>query len=252
MPFTLSHYLLISLILFASSILQGAVGFASGLFGIPLLMMTGVSLPEAVAVSLVASAAQNCIAAWQLRRLIDFPLALRPIIVRLATLPLGVLALYAIGKGNKDLASQVVGCVVLAIITIQRIWQVQPQPKIAEVWEWLAFGLGGFLLGLCGMGGPAMALWVLAHDWPMDRARAFLYYIFVTGIPVQAFLLWLAFGNDVLHAMLLGLAVFPAVLIGLYAGLYVGRLIPDRVLRNLSLAILAVIAISAIASPYLK
>lgn len=248
----LSHYLLISLILFASSILQGAVGFASGLFGIPLLMLTGVSLPEAVAMSLVASAAQNCIAAWQLRRLIDFRLALRPIIVRLATLPLGVLALYAIGQGNKDLASQIVGWIVLAIVVVQRVTRVAPQPRLHEAWEWLAFGMGGFLLGLCGMGGPAMALWVLAHDWPMDRARAFLYYIFVTGIPVQAFLLWLAFGEPILHAMLLGLTMFPAVLIGLYAGLYLGRLIPDRILRNLSLAILALIAVSAILSPYLR
>jgi uncharacterized protein len=252
MPFTLSDYLLISLILFASSILQGAVGFASGLFGIPLLMLTGISLPEAVAMSLVASAAQNCIAAWQLRRLIDFRLAMRPVIIRLATLPLGVLTLYAIGQSNKDLASQVVGCVVLGIVIVQQVWRVAPQPRSHEAWEWLAFGMGGFLLGLCGMGGPAMALWVLAHDWPMERARAFLYYIFVTGIPAQAFLLWLAFGQNVLHAMLLGVAMFPAVLIGLYAGLYVGRLIPDRVLRDLSLGILALIAISAIVSPYLK
>src|SRR5688572_14807043 len=154
MPFDLTHYLLISLILFASSILQGAVGFASGLFGIPLLMLTGISLPEAVALSLVASAAQNCIAAWQLRRLIDFRLALRPVIVRLATLPLGVLALYAIGQSNKDLASQVVGVVVLGIVAVQRIWRVAPQTRLHPAWEWLAFGLGGFLLGLCGMGGP--------------------------------------------------------------------------------------------------
>ena len=56
----LTQYLLVSLILFASSVVQGAVGFASGLFGIPLLMLTGISLPDAVAISLVAAAVQNC------------------------------------------------------------------------------------------------------------------------------------------------------------------------------------------------
>src|SRR5688572_28738143 len=164
MPFDLTHYLLISLILFASSILQGAVGFASGLFGIPLLMLTGISLPDAVAISLVASAIQNCIAAWQLRREIDVRRTLVPITIRLATLPLGVWALYAIGQENKDLASQIVGLIVLAIVGVQLAFRVQPQASLHPAWEWLAFGMGGFLLGLCGMGGPAMALWVLAHD----------------------------------------------------------------------------------------
>ena len=40
---------------------------------------------------------------------------------------------------------------------------------------------GWFLLGLCGMGGPVMVLWVLAHDWPMNKARAFLFFLFTTG-----------------------------------------------------------------------
>jgi uncharacterized protein len=252
MPFSPTQYALVSIILLASSVVQGAVGFASGLFGIPLLMLTGVSLPDAVAISLVAAAVQNCIAAWQLRREIDFRGALRPLLVRLATLPLGVLALYAVGQGNKDVASQIVGVVVLTIVVLQRTWQIQPQPRLHQAWEWLAFGMGGFLLGLCGMGGPVMALWVLAHDWPMNRARAFLYFIFVTGLPAQALLLWLAFGNRSLDAMCMGVAVLPAVLFGLYAGLYISRLIPDRVLRGVSLAILTLIALSAIVAPYLK
>jgi uncharacterized protein len=252
MPFTPTQYALVSLILFASSVVQGAVGFASGLFGIPLLMLTGVSLPEAVALSLVAAAVQNCIAAWQLRHDIDFRGTLRPLVIRLATLPLGVLVLHAVGQGSKDVASQIVGFVVLGIVLAQHVWRVRPQPQLAPAWEWLAFGMGGFLLGLCGMGGPAMALWVLAHDWPMNRARAFLYFISVTGIPAQAVLLWLAFGNAILQAMLLGLAVLPAVLVGLYAGLYLSRLIPDRVLRSLSLAVLLLIAASAIVMPYLQ
>jgi uncharacterized membrane protein YfcA len=170
----------------------------------------------------------------------------------LATLPLGVLALYAVGHGNKDIASQIVGCVVLGIVVLQRLWRVTPQPRLHPAWEWIAFGMGGFLLGLCGMGGPMMALWVLAHDWTMNRARAFLYFVFVTGLPAQAFFLWLAFGTEILRSMLLGLVMLPAVVGGLYAGLYLSRLIPDRVLRSVSFGVLALIAISAIVMPYVK
>jgi uncharacterized protein len=252
MPFTLSQYLIVSLILFASSVLQGAVGFASGLFGIPLLMLTGVSMPDAVAMSLVAAAIQNVLAAWQLRRDIDLRATVRPTIIRLAMLPLGVYVLHLIGEQHKDLANQIVGVIVLTIVATQFIANVPPQPRLHPVWEWLAFGVGGFLLGLCGMGGPPMVLWVLAHDWTMNRARAFLYFIFVLGLLPQGLLLWYAFGDNILIAMLLGLAVMPAVLAGLWIGLSVSRLTSDKFLRSLSLAVLVVIGIAALITPYLN
>jgi len=252
MPFTLSQYALVSLILFASSVLQGAVGFASGLFGIPLLMLTGISLPDAVAMSLVAAAIQNVIAAWQLRRDIDFRATVRPSLIRLALLPVGVYVLHLIGERNKDLASQLVGLIVLGIVALQFATNVQPQPRLHPLWEWLAFGLGGFLLGLCGMGGPPMVLWVLAHDWTMNRARGFLYFIFVSGLIPQALLLWYAFGETILIAMLLGLAVLPAVLVGLWLGLYVSRLMSDRLLRSLCIVTLIAIGVGSLVTPYLR
>jgi len=250
MPLTISQYLLVSLILFLSSVVQGSVGFAAGLFGIPLLMLTGISLPDAVAISIVASAAQNLVAAWQLRREIDFGLALRPSLIRLATLPLGAWILSLLAPDSKDLASQVVGVVVLAIVGVQSALRVQPQEKLHPAWEWIAFSVGGLLLGLCGMGGPPMVLWVMAHNWPMNRARAFLYFLFVTGMPPQALVMWLLFGNEILGAMLLGLVTLPAILAGLYLGLWLGRLMSDRVLRGLSWGMLVLIAISAIVMPY--
>jgi len=250
MPFDLKLYLLVSLIVLASSVVQGAVGFASGLFGTPLLMMAGLTLPEAVAVSLVAGAFQNCIAAWQLRREIDFRRALKPMLIRFAMLPAGVLALYLVGKQSNDLASQIVGVIILSIVIVQQALKTPPQPRLHPVWEWLAFGLGGFLLGLCGMGGPPMMLWALSHDWPMNRTRAFMYFIFVTGLVPHGLLLWWTFGNSILASMVLGASLLPAVLVGLYLGLYLSRLMSDRVLRATCIAVLVVIALSSIVSPY--
>lgn len=252
MPLTITAWLLVAAILLASSVLQGAVGFASGLFGIPLLMLTGIALPEAVAISLVASAVQNGTAAWQLRREIDYRGALRPMLIRFATLPLGALALWWLGSESKDTASQLVGVVVLGIVAAQWLLGTTPQQRLHPAWEWLTFSLAGFLLGLCGMGGPPMALWVLAHDWPMNRARAFLYYLFVTGLPLQALLLWVFFGRDILWAMLLGLAAVPVLFAGIYAGLALSRLIPERILRAAATTVLVLIAVSAIALPWLR
>jgi hypothetical protein len=171
-------------------------------------------------------------------------------LIRYALMPVGVLALFLIGHERKALASQLVGVIVLVIVAVQRAWRALPQERLHPAWEWLAFGLGGFLLGFCGMGGPPMVLWVLAHNWPMNRARGFLFYIFATGLVPQALLLWLFFGVEVLDAMLLAAAALPAVLAGLWFGLYLSRLVPDRVLRSLGVAILILIAVSAILTPY--
>jgi uncharacterized membrane protein YfcA len=246
----LSQFAAVCLVLFASSIVQGAVGFAAGLFGIPLLVLAGVSFPDAVAMSLVAAAPQNFIPAWQLRREIDLSLVWRPMLIRFALLPLGVLALWLVGQSSKETASQVVGVLVLAIVATQWLLRAAPRPRLHPAWEWLAFGLGGFLLGFCGMGGPPMVLWVLAHDWPMNRARAFLFFIFATGLVPQGILLWLFFGGEVLDAMLLASLAFPAVVLGLSAGLALSRLLPDWALRLASVLTLVLIAISAIAAPY--
>lgn len=251
MQFSVAEYAAVSLVLFASSVVQGAVGFAAGLFGIPLLVLSGISFPDAVAMSLVAAAPQNIIPAWQLRREIDYRGAVRPMLIRYAFMPVGVFALWLVGRENRDLASQLVGVLVLSIVAVQRAFQVEPQPRLDAIWEWLAFGMGGFLLGFCGMGGPAMVLWVLAHDWPMNRAKAFLYYIFATGLPVQALLLWLFFGTEMFRSMTLAAAAFPSVLVGLSVGLYLARLVPDRMLRRLSIGLLILIAVSAILAPYL-
>jgi uncharacterized membrane protein YfcA len=252
MSLTLTAYLLVALILLASSVLQGAVGFASGLFGTPLLMLTGIPLPEAVAISLVASAVQNCTAAWELRHEIDYRGALRPMLIRFMALPLGAAALWLVGRESKDSASQLVGVVILLVVGTQWLLSVPPQPRLHPVWEWLTFSLAGFLLGLCGMGGPPMALWVMAHDWPMSRARAFLYYLFVTGLPLQALFLWLFFGNEILWPMLLGLAMAPVMLVGVYVGLALSRAVPDSVLRTIATALLVLIAASSIALPWLR
>jgi uncharacterized membrane protein YfcA len=247
---TLQQFLAVNLILLAGSVVQGAVGFAAGLFGIPLLVLSGISFPDAVAMSLVASAIQNLLPAWKLRREIDFRRALRPMLIRYALMPLGVAVLALVGRSSKQLASQLAGGLVLAIVLVQWAWRVRPQPKLHPAWEWLAFGLGGFLLGLCGMGGPPMVLWVLAHDWPLNRAKAFLYYIFATGVIPQALLLWISFGQEILSAMLLGLAALPAVWLGLTLGMAIGQRVPDRYLRRVSLAVLVAVAISALVAPY--
>jgi uncharacterized membrane protein YfcA len=250
--FPVTLYLTVVLILLASSVVQGAVGFAGGLFGIPLLMMAGLGLAEAVSINMIASTVQNALGAWRLRHDLDWRAAVWPTIIRLITLPLGVATLYLVGNSSKDLASQVVGCIILIILAVQWLLSVPPQDSLHWSWQLWAFGFGGYLLGLCGMGGPMMVLWVMAHRWPIVRAKAFLYFIFSTGMVPQAFFLWLFFGTKLFAAMWLGVIGIPAMVVGMLIGLKIGSHLHDQMVRRLTVAVLILIAVSSIVVPLLK
>jgi len=187
-----------------------------------------------------------------LRKEIPYRVALRPSIIRLITLPPGVATLYWVGNPNNDVASQIVGCIVLLILGTQWILSVPPQDHLHWGWEIPAFGMGGFLLGLCGMGGPMMVLWVMAHRWPIVRAKAFLYFIFATGMIPHAFFLWLFFGNSLFAAFWLGIAGIPALIVGMLIGLKIASHLPDHVVRRLTIGVLVVIALSSILVPMVR
>jgi uncharacterized membrane protein YfcA len=248
----LAQYLTVFAILLASSVVQGAVGFAGGLFAIPLLILSGFSLAEAVSINMIASTVQNALGAWQLRKEIDFRAAFWPTILRFMALPLGVWCLSLVGSANESLASQTVGGIILAILAIQWLLSVPPQDKLHWGWEIGAFLGGGFLLGLCGMGGPLMVLWVMAHRWPITKAKAFLYYLFATGMIPQAFFLWLMFGNQIFLAFWLGAIAIPALVLGMLLGLKIASHLPDHVIRRLTIGILILIALSAIVTPFFQ
>ena len=238
-------------IMFASSVLQGIVGFASGLFGIPLLLLSGFTLPQSITIILFTAATQTITGSVRLRREIDLKRVWRPALIRVAALPAGIVALWWAESLNQDMIKQLIGVLLLVILVVQLALRVDPVDRLPAVWEWAAFSASGFLLGFCGMGGPPMALWVMAHDWSANRSRAFLFFVLMTGMLPQFVLLVWIFGADVYQAALLGLISIPIVLLGSAVGLRLGAEVPKQGLRRIVYVVLALIAISAIASPIL-
>ncbi|ADB16227.1 protein of unknown function DUF81 [Pirellula staleyi DSM 6068] len=249
MPDDIPSFAILAAILLVGSVLQGMIGFASALLGTPLFLLAGVTLPQAVAINLIASTVQNVTAAWKMRREIDFRGARRPALLRLVTLPLGALCLYLVGKSTSQTASIMVGLIVLTVLVVQTAVRVKPRDHWHAGWEFLTFLSSGFLLGLCGMGGPPVVLWVLAHRWEAQRSKAFLFFIFASGMLPQAICLALFFGWPIIEAMGVGLLGIPILLLGTLMGLKLGALIPAHVVRPLSTLVLAAVAISAIAWP---
>lgn len=236
----------------AACALQSMVGFGAGLFGIPLLVWSGMTLPDAITVTVVAAGVQVSWGAWRYRHEIPWRPILPLILYRFLTLPLGVAALGVVVMIGRDAVQQAVGWGLLTVVAIIQLSRVEPRERVGGSWG-AAVGLSsGFLSGLLGMGGPPIVLWVMAHDWNAHRARAALWVLSMTGIPVTLLLLGWRFGGGIADAAWVGLICIPFMLLGSLLGFrFNGRFSRVR-LRQASVALLVLIAVGSIVSPMLR
>ncbi len=246
------QWLLVGFIFFLSSLVQGAVGFAAGMVGVPLFLLCGFDLPQAVAFALISSMVSNFSGAWRLRNDFDWRLAVLPVTLRLIAQPIGVLMMFLASKEFEDFSSQIVGFTLLALLLVQRWWRIEPRDSLHPLWMWIACPLSGFLFGFCSMGGPPLVMWVMAHRWPAARMRAFLFFSFASGLLPQLLLLPLFFGSEILWSLAIGSLAIPVLLLGSQLGLQLGHHMPERQLRQLSVIVLAILGISAVLMPLIR
>jgi len=249
--YELWQYFAVAGVLLLASTIQATVGFAAGLFGIPLLLLAGFELHEAVVITMVTSSIQSVCGYVRLRRDIDPRVTIGPILIRTLTLPVGAYLLQLSGKMAQQQVQQLVGALIVVVLAVFTRWHVQPRPRLHPLWKWLAFSSSGLMAGFCGMGGPPMVLWVMAHDWTAEKSRAFLFVIFVTTILPQGTLYWILFGQQMVPPMLLGLGGVAATYAGSTIGLSLGARLPKPALKRVSHALLLLIAVTALLSPLL-
>ncbi|NOY30042.1 MAG: sulfite exporter TauE/SafE family protein [Planctomycetes bacterium] len=243
---------LVGLIMTFGSIVQGAVGFASGLIGVPLLVLCGFSLPEAATINLVATSLQNVIGAWKLREHLEPRELVLPVIVRWLALPVGVfLAASVDAYLNSAQVRQLLGAVLLAIVFGIGGLHVAPRDRLPTFWQVLAFLSSGLMMGFATIGGPPMVIYVNSLTWSVDKSRGFLFFCAATGVPLAAWMFWTQHGEKILPAALSTLVVLPMILTGLWIGLRAGHLLPKQRFRQITFALISLIALGAIASPWI-
>lgn len=240
------------LIVLAGSLLQGTVAFGFGLFSVPLLLMVGLPMPEVLAISAVCTAVQSANGVHHLRQALPWRELGISVAVRGMTMLLGIWVLSSLVTCAQAQLKFWIGFVMLLLVILQASWQPQPRPRLHPGWNLTAFLTSGFTGGLCAMGGPPLVMWVMAHDWTVERTRAFLFASFMSLVPLQLAVLYWTFGESVGRGMLVGLALSPVVLLGSWFGLRLGARFSKPVLRRLAFALLVAIALSAMAPLLLR
>lgn len=243
---------LLAVVLCLGIFVQSAAGFAAGLLIVPLLLWSGFSIPEAQISLLVATIPQNLWGVWKFRGTIRPGEVAFPAVLRLLWLPLGVGALASLESLPSVRIRQVVGGVMLAVTLAIILWRPQPRERLHAGWSLLAFSTSGFLQGLVGMGGPAMVLWVQAHDWDTRRMRAFLFTMYLIGLTPAIFVLWWFFGRRLLVPGLTATALMPLLLAVTAVGLRTGTWLGRHRLRQVTLALLLLMGLAGVCTPLLS
>ena len=251
MLYTPHQILLIALVMTFGSVIQGAVGFASGLIGVPLLVICGFSLPEAAIINLVSTSVQNFTGAWKLRDYLDIRELIYPTIARLLAIPLGTASVFWLDERITSAQSkQVVGGLLLVVVVLLWCFKVKRREWLNYYWQSLAFFSSGFLLGFASIGGAPVVLYVNSLTWGVNKSRAFLFFCSAVGQPLAMFFFWQQFRGEFWTPVCSTLVVFPAILAGLWVGLPLGSRLPQPVFRTITLGLITLTAIAAILSPY--
>lgn len=246
----LYQWMVVALVLLGASMIQSAAGFGAGLFATPLLQWLGLQLPEIISVNVALSFVQSGWGYFRLRRHLQFKSAVRPILIRILAIPIGAAALYfmneSLGAGSQVYIKPLVGLVILGIVVLQLSFRVEPRETLPAIWEWIAFGASGFLVGSFGMGGPPAVLWVQAHLWEPLKSRAYLFLIMVSSVPFHITLLYFLFPDEVVRGATIGLLGLPFVFAGVFVGMFVGKRFTRASLRVVVYVLLIAIALYAI------
>jgi uncharacterized membrane protein YfcA len=220
-------------------------GFVRGLsgFGLALLLVPALSLAvlpsEAV---VIANLLASLIGFLGLRKQVASSEKSAFVIagVALLGLPLGLAALWLIPAPIARL--------LIALIAILAFVAVLLPAKVGHVpghKETVATGLGaGVLTGFAGMPGPPVVPYYLRRGLEPAVSRASMMTVFLVT-QLSAVLLALAAGKATLREFMLGAALFPAVLIGTWAGNHAFGRVSPTAWRGIAGAVLGASAIAA-------
>ncbi len=250
MAYTLDEIALIAIIMTLGSVVQGALGFASGLLGVPLLVLSGFSLPEAATINLVSTSLQNVTGAWRLWPHLEPREMVFPVFVRWLAIPCGVYAAYLADRQLDPVQiKQLTGGFLLVMVVLLLGLRVPPRDRLALGWQALALATSGFLMGFASIGGAPMVLYVNSLTWTVNKSRAFLFFCSAASLPVVFAMYWYEHGARILPAASITVCLMPLILTGLWVGFWLGHRLSKPLFRRITLGLIALIALAAIASP---
>jgi uncharacterized membrane protein YfcA len=252
MPYSAADLALVALVMTFGSVIQGCVGFASGLIGVPLLVLCGFPLLDATVINFVSTSVQNFAGAHRLRGHLQPSEVFWPTLFRCLGLPAGTLALHATESIDPHQVQQIIGIVLLASVVLLTAVRVEPRDRLPLPMTMATFLVSGFLMGFATVGGAPMVFYVNSLTWSAAKSRSFLFLCSSLLMPLMAAMLVLKFGAAAGRPAMAALMVMPPVVVALAVGLRLGHRLDKQRFRLLTYGLLVMIALAAIAGPFFR
>jgi len=235
---SVGQFLLIGLILFAAGVVQGAVGFGSGLIAVGLISALIGVRPASIAFCLPAIAL-CAMMLWRLRGHLRFHRVAPVVIGLLVGVPVGVWFLAHADHRALEIALG-------ALMALSVLYNLVPRWSRRR-WHPVFVGipcglLSGMLSGAFSTGGPPLVAYLSTQQFDRLRFAASLQMLFLINTSVRAAEL-VRRGLFTTQTLWLGLAGVVAVPLGATLGLRLLKKIPDRQFRWVVLALLALLAV---------
>ncbi len=235
-----------------AGVLQSTVGFGFSLFTVPMLLLIGIPLPQAVMMTIIGAVTQCLLAVHHLRHAVNIRELMPMVIVGLLALPGGIAALRHLSRQSSTVTRQCIGALILALVLARWLLGSTSGQRVHRAWGYLAATASGFLGGLANIGGPPLILWAHAHTWSNEKYRVTVLAFFLPQVPLQLGLLFAVYGMDILGALIAGLIISPFSLVGCVVGLYLGRRLSVPTLQKLVFSVLALVGAANVLYPLIE
>lgn len=244
--------ILIGIVLTLGSLIQGAAGFAFGLFAVPMLVLIGLAPYEAIPTVSTCALIQCAIGLRKLHDVVPWKQVLWMSALGIAIQPVGVWLLgeaIAATKDKPHLIRQGFGAILIAVLLLQGLLRPKPREKIHTLWAVPTMVVSGITSGTAGMTAPSIVVWLLAHDWSSKKMRATMWAFFILMIPSNIFFQSVKFGPVVWERAGIAILFLPVVILGSIPGIWLGNKLSRTLLRRIAIALLYLIGIYALVQP---
>ncbi len=252
MDIGLLQILLTGLIIGGCSFIQGVAGFAYSLLAVPLLMLVGFQLPDAVLLSLPGSITTRLLVVQHCRQHIQWKPLWGMLPFCAIGLVIGVFCLKQLTTLPSETVRQYIGAIILLTVAMRLFVKIEPVDSVLSIWGFTAAFFSGILGGTANIGGPPLVLWVVAHKWSTECTRAIMPAFTLMTTPLQLVLLWIGFGGKMWAGLGLGALYLPLIFLAVWLSNRTSRKLSQERMRLIIITLLAFIGAGYLFSPMLK
>jgi len=207
-----NHFIVIAIIIFLASFVQGFSGFGFALVSIPLLTLF-IDIKTAVPLGALCGFVVNIYLSIGLKQHFNFSELRKIILGSILGIPIGVMIL---NLGSPDFLKIILGIFVVSFVILNLAKVVQPR-EVSSNWGYLAGILSGFFGGAFNTNGPPILIYFLLKGWDKVKQKAMIsgFFLVTSAIIVSSHIISGITTADILFEFI---KLLPIVIVGIWLG----------------------------------